>query len=59
MPPIVVMLSKLAVVDEYDLSSLKVLFIGAAPIGAQVLDKVAERCGCRVMQGYGEYTERL
>ena len=32
-PPIVLALAKHPMVDEYDLSSLKVIFSGAAPLG--------------------------
>ena len=52
-PPIIVALAKHPVVDRYDLSSLKWLFSGAAPLGAEVTDAVERRLSVRVRQGYG------
>jgi acyl-CoA synthetase (AMP-forming)/AMP-acid ligase II len=52
-PPVAVALAKHPLVDEYDLSSLKVVMSGAAPLDADLGHAVAERLGCRVVQGYG------
>jgi acyl-CoA synthetase (AMP-forming)/AMP-acid ligase II len=52
-PPIIVALSKSPVVEKYDLSSLKTIFSGAAPLGAQVTREVSERLSCFLKQGYG------
>lgn len=52
-PPIVLALAKHPLVDQYDLSSLKLVFSGAAPLGAEVALAAAERIGCDVVQGYG------
>jgi acyl-CoA synthetase (AMP-forming)/AMP-acid ligase II len=52
-PPIVLALAKSPLVDNFDLSSLKTIFSGAAPLGAEVSRAVAERLGCGVSQGYG------
>ncbi len=52
-PPIVLALAKHPLVDSYDLSSLKVIFSGAAPLGAEVAEEAARRIGCEVVQGYG------
>ncbi len=52
-PPIILMLAKQPIVDSYDLSSLKVIMSGAAPLGEAVARACAERLGCLVMQGYG------
>ncbi|QAY72851.1 4-coumarate--CoA ligase family protein [Agromyces protaetiae] len=52
-PPIAVALAKHPLVDEYDLSSIKVVFSGAAPLDAALADHVAARLGCAVRQGYG------
>lgn len=52
-PPIVLALAKHPVIDNYDLSSLKVVFSGAAPLGAEVAEQAAKRIGCEVVQGYG------
>ena len=40
-------------VDAYDLSSLRLLGVGGAPLGASVEQRCAERLGCVVGQGYG------
>jgi len=52
-PPIVLALAKHPVVGRYDLSRLRCVFSGAAPLGDQVARACAERLGCRVLQGYG------
>lgn len=52
-PPIVAMLAEDPLVDEYDTSSLKILFCGAAPLDAELSIKASERLGCLVLQGYG------
>lgn len=52
-PPIVVALAKQPVVDQYDLSTLKTIVCGAAPLGADVARACTERLGCCVKQGYG------
>jgi acyl-CoA synthetase (AMP-forming)/AMP-acid ligase II len=52
-PPIIVALAKHPAVDNYDLSHLKWLFSGAAPLGAEVTDAVERRLSVKVRQGYG------
>lgn len=52
-PPIAVALAKHPLVDEYDLSSVHMIFSGAAPLDQQLGTSVAGRLGCRVRQGYG------
>ncbi len=52
-PPIVLGLARHPAVDQYDLSSLKQIFSGAAPLGADLADEAAKRVGCEVVQGYG------
>ena len=52
-PPIVLALAKHPLVAEYDLSSLKQVFSGAAPLGAELAAEAAARVGCEVVQGYG------
>ncbi len=52
-PPIVLALAKHPLVDRYDLSSLRVLVSGAAPLSEDLARACAERLGCRVKQGYG------
>ena len=52
-PPIALALAKHPAVDERDLSSIKTLMSGAAPLGAELADKVAARLDCNVIQGYG------
>ncbi|MEM8925150.1 MAG: AMP-binding protein [Actinomycetota bacterium] len=52
-PPMVLGLAKHPIVDEYDLSSVKQVFSGAAPLGAELAEEAAKRVGCEVVQGYG------
>jgi acyl-CoA synthetase (AMP-forming)/AMP-acid ligase II len=52
-PPIVVALAKHPAVDRYDLSALKCVFSGAAPLGAELTDLVERRLSLSVRQGYG------
>jgi len=52
-PPVAVALAKHPMVDSYDLSSLKVLFSGAAPLDTELATAVRKRLGCVVRQGYG------
>ena len=52
-PPIAVALAKHPIVDQYDLSAVKVIFSGAAPLDGALATAVATRLGCIVTQGYG------
>jgi len=52
-PPIVLGLANAPVVDEYDTSSIRQVFSGAAPLGAELAAKAAARLGCEVVQGFG------
>jgi acyl-CoA synthetase (AMP-forming)/AMP-acid ligase II len=52
-PPIVLGLAKHPVVNNYDLSSLRIIMSGAAPLGGALAEEAAKRIGCKVAQGYG------
>jgi len=52
-PPIVLALSKSPLVDNYDLSTLKTIFCGAAPLDENLTRACMERLNCRIRQGYG------
>jgi acyl-CoA synthetase (AMP-forming)/AMP-acid ligase II len=52
-PPIVLALAKHPLVDRFDLSSLRYVNSGAAPLDASLSKAASERLGCRVIQGYG------
>jgi acyl-CoA synthetase (AMP-forming)/AMP-acid ligase II len=52
-PPVAIALAKHPMIDQFDLSSLKVVMSAAAPLGADVSGAVAKRLGCVVIQGYG------
>jgi acyl-CoA synthetase (AMP-forming)/AMP-acid ligase II len=52
-PPIVLKLAKDPLVEKYDLSSLKTIFSGAAPLGPELSRECMKRIGCGVRQGYG------
>jgi acyl-CoA synthetase (AMP-forming)/AMP-acid ligase II len=52
-PPIAIALAKDLEVEGRDLSSLRHVLCGAAPLGADLAEEVAERIGCSVTQGCG------
>jgi acyl-CoA synthetase (AMP-forming)/AMP-acid ligase II len=52
-PPIILELSRHSLVAEYDLSRLRLILWGAAPMGDAVARACRERLGCRVKQCYG------
>ena len=52
-PPIILALAKHPVVEQYDLSALRVITSGAAPLSEDLAQACAERLGCIVKQGYG------
>jgi acyl-CoA synthetase (AMP-forming)/AMP-acid ligase II len=52
-PPIVLKLAKDPSVDNYDLSSLRMIFSGAAPLGAELSRECMDRIKCGIRQGYG------
>ncbi|KAI4867859.1 acetyl-CoA synthetase-like protein [Hypoxylon rubiginosum] len=52
-PPVVLALAKHPAVAKYDLSSLKWMNSGAAPLGRDLVDQVWRRLTIPVMQGYG------
>lgn len=53
-PPIITVLAKNPIVDRYDLSSLRSVGSGAAPLGQEVQDALRLRIGpnCRFQQGW-------
>jgi len=52
-PPIVLGLANAPTVDEYDTSSIRQVFSGAAPLGAELAAQASARLGCEVVQGFG------
>ncbi|HEX8096894.1 MAG TPA: 4-coumarate--CoA ligase family protein [Pyrinomonadaceae bacterium] len=52
-PPVVLALAKHPAVDRYDLSKLKTIFSGAAPLGEALSRELINRLGCSLRQGYG------
>lgn len=52
-PPIVVALAKHPLVDKYNLSKLRTITSGAAPLGGELEVACARRLNCLVLQGYG------
>ncbi|KAL7029929.1 hypothetical protein ACKWTF_006431 [Chironomus riparius] len=55
-PPLMVFLSKHPMVDDYDLSSAKVIICGAAPLSKETENAVYDRLknkDLRILQGYG------
>ncbi len=52
-PPVVLHLAKSPLVDQYDLSSLRMITSGAAPLTKDLIFKVKERLGIEVKQAYG------
>jgi acyl-CoA synthetase (AMP-forming)/AMP-acid ligase II len=52
-PPIVLGLVKHPAVAQFDLSSVRLVFSGAAPLGEDIARALASKLGCPVVQGYG------
>jgi acyl-CoA synthetase (AMP-forming)/AMP-acid ligase II/NAD(P)-dependent dehydrogenase (short-subunit alcohol dehydrogenase family) len=52
-PPIVLALAHSELVDDHNLSSLRLLTVGAAPVGADLARACAQRLGCPVRQCFG------
>src|SRR5437764_3420206 len=52
-PPIVLKLARDPSVENYDLSSLKTIFCGAAPLGPELSRECIARIGVSMRQGYG------
>jgi 4-coumarate--CoA ligase len=52
-PPVVLLLGKSPIVDKYDLSSIRMLSSGAAPLTKDLVDTVYARLKIPIKQGYG------
>lgn len=52
-PPVALVLAQHPMVDEYDVSSVVMVFSGAAPLGPETEKVVGDRFGARSIQGYG------
>jgi len=52
-PPIILALAKHPMVDRFDLSALRRVVSGAAPLGSDLAEEAAARIGADVVQGYG------
>jgi acyl-CoA synthetase (AMP-forming)/AMP-acid ligase II len=52
-PPIVLAMAKHPAISNYDLSSLRRILTGAAPVAEATMKACMERLRCKVMQGYG------
>ena len=52
-PPVVLVLGKHPIIDKYDLSSLRMLNSGAAPLTRELVDAVYKRLKVPIKQGYG------
>jgi acyl-CoA synthetase (AMP-forming)/AMP-acid ligase II len=52
-PPVILGLSQTPLVDQYELSSLRYIMSGAAPLSAELQQRVAARLHTLFIQGYG------
>jgi 4-coumarate--CoA ligase len=52
-PPVILMLGKAPIVDKYDLSSMRIMNSGAAPLTKELVDAVYSRLKIPIKQGYG------
>ena len=52
-PPVILLLGKHPVIDKYDLSSLRMLNSGAAPLTQELVEAVYTRLKVPIKQGYG------
>ncbi|PYN67773.1 MAG: 4-coumarate--CoA ligase family protein, partial [Candidatus Rokuibacteriota bacterium] len=53
MPPIVLGMVKHPAVAQFDLSTVRMVFSGAAPLGEAIARELSQKLGCPVVQGYG------
>ena len=52
-PPVIVRLARDKMVDDYDLSSVKMMTCGAAPLTKELVDAVHKRVNIKINQAYG------
>jgi acyl-CoA synthetase (AMP-forming)/AMP-acid ligase II len=52
-PPVVLGMAKSPAVSQFDLSSVRLVFCGAAPLGEDIARELGRKLGCPVVQGYG------
>jgi len=52
-PPIILQLAKDPIVDNYDLTSMKIINCGAAPLGLDIQELCSKRIKVVIKQGYG------
>lgn len=52
-PPVILLLAKSPVIDQYDLSSIRMINSGAAPLTKDLVDAVWDRLKLPIKQGYG------
>ena len=52
-PPVVLLLAKHPILDKYDLSSLRMMNSGAAPLTQELVEAVYNRLKVPIKQGYG------
>ena len=52
-PPVVIAFAKHPAIDRFNLSNLRWLFSGAAPLGSEITGTVETRLSIKVRQGYG------
>jgi acyl-CoA synthetase (AMP-forming)/AMP-acid ligase II len=52
-PPIVLGMAKSPALSQFDLSSVRLVFSGAAPLGEDLARELSKKLGCPVTQGYG------
>lgn len=52
-PPVILALAKQTIIESYDLSKLKLIMSGAAPLGENLTVDCCERLNCLIKQGYG------
>lgn len=52
-PPVILLLSKHPIVEKYDLSSIRMMSSGAAPLTKELVDAVHRRTKLKVKQAYG------
>jgi acyl-CoA synthetase (AMP-forming)/AMP-acid ligase II len=52
-PPVILALANDPIIDQVDLSSLKLINSGAAPLSANLILRCRERLNCNVIQSYG------
>jgi 4-coumarate--CoA ligase len=52
-PPVAIALAKSPLVEKFNITTLKAIYCGSAPLGEKTVEALMKRLRCPVRQGYG------